>query len=110
MLFRYTVRVQMDDPSVATEWLAWMREGHLADVVRAGATSAEVIAVDRPSGGPAVFEARYSFDSRESFTRYEREHAPRLRAEGLARFPINRGVAYERSTGEVVAVTGQARH
>lgn len=110
MPFRYTVRVRLADPAVAAEWLAWMRGSHAADVVKAGASSAEVIAIDSAPGDAAIFEARYTFDSRDSFVCYERDHAPRLRAEGLARFPTSRGVAYERSTGEVVAVMERARH
>lgn len=99
-MFRYTVACTFTDPAVAEAWLAWMRSGHLRDVCDAGASSAEIVACHehRPR-----FEARYAFPSRAAFQAYERDHAPRLRAEGLERFPLALGVTYERSTGEVVA-------
>jgi len=108
-MFSYTVAAEFDDPAVADEWLAWMHSGHLRDVCEAGAIDAEAIRVDTVAGGVARCEARYHFGSREAFTRYERDHAPRLRAEGLARFPVSRGVRYSRSTGEVVASTSQRK-
>jgi hypothetical protein len=106
-MFSYTVAAEFDDLAVADEWLAWMRGGHLQDVCDAGAIDAEAIRVDTAPGDAARCEARYHFASREAFARYERDHAPRLRAEGLARFPASRGVRYVRSTGEVVASTPQ---
>lgn len=98
--FRYTVIATFDQPAVAEEWIAWMTGGHLADVRAGGALAAEVVRLD---GEPLSCEARYVFASRADFERYEREHAPRLRAEGLQRFPPERGVRYRRTTGECVA-------
>lgn len=97
-MFAYTVTCTFDDPRVAAEWIAWLRDEHLADVIAAGALDAEVIQFD---GSPTRCEVRYHFESRESFATYDRDHAPRLRAEGLKRFPTSRGIKYERSTGEV---------
>jgi len=99
-MFRYTVAGEFNDPAVAEEWLAWLRDGHLRAVCEAGACSAEVVACH---GHPPRFEVRYAFPSRAAFQAYERDHAPRLREEGLARFPAARGVRYDRTTGEVVA-------
>jgi hypothetical protein len=54
--------------------------------------------------GPArSFEVRYHFPSREAFGRYEKEHAPRLRSEGLKLFPVEKGVEYKRTVGVSVA-------
>jgi len=47
-----------------------------------------------------TLESRYTFASRAAFEAYERDHAARLRAEGLALFPS--GVAFTRTTGEFV--------
>lgn len=99
-MFAYTVTCTFDDPAIADEWIAWLRDTHLADVCAAGALDAEVIRLD---GSPCRCEVRYHFASRESFAAYERDHAPRLRAEGLQRFSPERGLKYERSTGEVRA-------
>jgi len=98
-MFAYTVRCAFTDPQVAEEWLAWMRDEHFADVIAAGAQRAELVRLD---GDPITCECRYRFADRPAFERYEREQAPRLRAEGLERFPLDRGLTYSRSTGEVV--------
>lgn len=95
----YTVAVTFADAAVADEWLAWMRGGHVAAVIAGGASAAEVVELDAESG--REIEARYTFASREAFAAYERDHAPRLRAEGLARFGPERGVSYRRRVGVV---------
>jgi hypothetical protein len=99
--FLYVVRCTFapNASAVAPRWLAWLREQHLSEVLAAGAISAEIIRVD--NSGEA-YEIHYRFASRDAFDRYEREHAPRLRADGLARFPLNLGLKYERRTGEVL--------
>lgn len=69
---------------------------------RAGALAAEIVELDG-AGGPRVFEVRYVFEDRAAFDAYERDHAPRLREEGLRLFPpAADGLKYERSTGVVV--------
>jgi len=98
--FAYTVACTFTDAAVAEEWIEWLRREHLADVLDAGAVEAEVVRLDAT---PPVCEVHYRFESREAFERYEREHAPRLRAEGLERFPLERGLTYRRATGVVVA-------
>jgi hypothetical protein len=95
----YTVAVEFKDPSLAAEWLRWLRGGHIADVLAGGATSAEIVQMD---GAISSFEVRYHFPSRETFAAYEREHAPRLRAEGLQLFPPEKGVSYRRTVGVIL--------
>ena len=92
----YTVAATFTDPAVADEWLAWLRGGHLAKVIAAGALDAEVVELDAAEG--RSFEARYHFPSREAFARYEREHAPGLREEGARLFGPEK-VSYRRSVG-----------
>ena len=101
-MFTYTLTATFDHTAVADEWIAWLRDEHLAEVLAAGALDAEVIRVDspdQPADQPVRCEVRYHFASRQSFAAYERDHASRLRAEGLKRFPPERGVRYERRTG-----------
>ena len=105
-MIAYTVVAEFDDAELLKQWLDWLKNGHLADVCASGATDAEAIALDSvSSGGRTVYrgEARYHFATREDFAAYERHHAPRLRAEGLRRFPTERGVRYRRAVAEVVA-------
>lgn len=97
----YTVTVTFSDPALVDPWLRWLRGGHIAEVLAGGATSAEIIALDSPAHTYAI---HYRFPARAVFERYEREHAPRLRAEGLQLFPIEKGVAYRRSVGVVCDV------
>lgn len=103
---RYTVIAEFDDPAVAAEWVGWLRDGHLADVIAAGALDAEVVAMEG-AATPVAYEVRYRFADRASLERYFTEHAPRLRAEGLARFPPERGIRYRRSVGEAVVARGR---
>lgn len=97
----YAVTATLPDTSLAQEWLDWLRGGHIADVLAGGATSAEIIALGQPE---LTFEVRYRFPNRQAFDRYEQEIAPRLRAEGLKRFPPEMGISYRRSVGDVVNV------
>src|SRR5262245_62030642 len=97
----YTVAVTFTDPALAQAWLRWLAGGHVAEVLAGGATSAEVVALDGGTG--QAYEVRYAFPSREAFARYEADHAPRLRAEGLKLFPVEKGVQYRRAVGDVAA-------
>ena len=94
--FAYTVRCTAATRDVADAFRTWLVQGHLRDVCDAGASGAEVVALD----DGLTFESRYTFDSRAAFEAYERDHAARLRAEGLALFAT--GVAFTRTTGDVV--------
>lgn len=81
-------------PELAEAWLAWIRDEHAAQVLATGCfTSA---AVERESA--TRIRVRYTAPDRDAVERYLRDHAPRLREEGLRRFPS--GVSYARSTWE----------
>ena len=95
----YMVAATFPDSDRAEAWLRWLAEGHIAEVLAGGAASAEIVALDAP---PLTYEVHYRFPSREAFERYERDHAPRLRAEGLRLFPVEQGVRYRRSVGIVL--------
>ncbi|MFG0329187.1 MAG: DUF4286 family protein [Phycisphaerales bacterium] len=102
----YTVKCAFTDEAVGEEWVAWLRGEHLAEVLEAGAEHASIVKLDTDeSDGDrgAHYEVRYRFPSREIFNAYEKQHAPRLREKGLERFPLDRGLKYERSTGEIIA-------
>ena len=96
-MFSYTVRIDFDDPALLRDTLAWLQDHHVADVVEAGAEGGEVVVVD----GALALECRYRFSSRDVFVAYERNDAPRLRAEGLA-FLAGRPARFTRTTGEIV--------
>jgi hypothetical protein len=98
-MLAYTVAVTFANASQAEAWLKWLREGHIAEVMAGGAVAAEIVQMDNQ---PLSYEARYRFPSRDVFAAYERDHAPRLRAEGLKLFPVESGIAYRRSVGLVL--------
>ncbi|MFO0663519.1 MAG: DUF4286 family protein [Polyangiaceae bacterium] len=97
-MFSYVVRCEFSDPAVCASWQAWLVEEHCRDVCEAGALSGEIVRVD---GDVLALESRYVFASREAFLKYESEHAPRLRAEGLAK-KGNDDVRFSRHTGEII--------
>jgi hypothetical protein len=98
-IITYTVSATFTDCKVGDEWIAWLTSGHIEQVLKGGATDAEIIKMD---GDDCRYEIRYHFPSRDVFGAYETNHAPRLRAEGLEKFPSSRGITYARSTGVVI--------
>ena len=92
----YTVTATFPDDALADEWFRWSREGHVAAVLRGGATSAEIVALDMrlvPTKSDTSFRpARHS--------RSMSARAARLRCgRGLRLFPVEKGIHYRRSTG-----------
>ena len=80
----YEVRAAVDRAS-AEAYRAWL-EPHIHEILAIeGFTHAELLAEDGEDGRP-VLTVRYHLESRDALERYLRDHAPRLRADGLARF------------------------
>jgi hypothetical protein len=52
-------------------------------------------------GLPVRVQSRYVFPDRAHLDDYLAHHAPRLRAEGLARFPPERGISMTREIGAI---------
>lgn len=99
----YEVNANFHDAATANAWLAWLRDQHIADVVAAGALSGRIIQNDSDVASPQLsFSAQYEFADRARFEAYLRDHAPRLRAEGLQKFPPD-VVTYSRRSGDIVA-------
>jgi hypothetical protein len=91
----YTVRIDFDDPALRDEFGIWLRDRHITDVLAAGAQSAKLYV--HPS--ELAIEVFYTFESRDDFDAYERDHGPRLRAAGLA-FLAGRTARFTRSTSD----------
>lgn len=100
----YTVIVSIRYQTKIDEWLEWMRGGHIDEVIKGGADSAEIVRLDpeHESQPEVIFEVRYKFKDRGTFETYLENHAPRLRREGLERFPLADGFHYKRSVGEII--------
>src|SRR6516164_1862228 len=99
-MIRYTVTVTLPDHATADRFLAWLRNGHIAEVLAGGARSAEIFRVD---GDAITVEIAYRFPSRSAFAAYERDHAPRLREEGSTLFPPASGIVDQRGLAELIA-------
>lgn len=83
----YNVTLNLDE-SIHEQWLRWMQEKHITDVLATGKfTSARLIKVlvEEEMGG-VTYAVQYTTDSQETLQRYYDEDAPRLREEGQRLF------------------------
>lgn len=97
----YSVTATLPDQDLAREYITWLEDGHVDEVIKHGAHSAMIVRISDPAS-PIQVETRYIFANREVFDRYISHAAPGLRAEGLRRFPPDRGIRFERRIGEVL--------
>jgi hypothetical protein len=74
------------EPEILGEFEAWL-EYHVDDVIALpGFTGATIHKAEDPESGAALRVVRYQLADRRALDRYLEEHAPRMRAEGLAKF------------------------
>lgn len=101
----YTVFCTIRYKTMEQDWLDWMQNGHIAEVIQCGASGAELIRHDPETEGQSsmTYEIRYKFDSRGKFEEYLEQHAPRLRRDGYERFPVEDGFQYRRTVGEIIS-------
>lgn len=97
----YTVIATLPDAPTLAEYVAWLQDGHIAGVMAGGARSGQIVRIEQPAD-PLQVEARYEFSDRQTFETYLQTDAPGLRAEGLEKFPAERGVRFERRVGTIV--------
>lgn len=80
----YEVRIAIDH-ELAAEYREWL-EAHMREILALpGFEFAEMLREDT-SGGRAIFVCHYWMQGRDALENYLREHAPRLRADGISRF------------------------
>ncbi|HJL15965.1 MAG TPA: DUF4286 family protein [Sandaracinaceae bacterium LLY-WYZ-13_1] len=95
----YTVVAELPSAQVAREFLDWLADDHLREVVDAGALEGEAVLLERDGeDAPHVVECRYRFADRAAFDAYEAGPAEALRADGRARFADR--VRFRRTIGE----------
>ena len=86
MIF-YNVTINIHE-SVHNQWMKWMQEKHIQDVLATGKFSGArmvKVLVEEDMGG-TTYSIQYTSDSKETLQRYFDEDAPRLREEGLRLF------------------------
>ena len=83
----YNVTINVDE-SIHSDWLKWMQNKHINDVLATGLfTNAKMVRVlvEEEMGG-VTYAVQYFTDSRDKLEDYYKNHAPRLRQEGLQLF------------------------
>lgn len=83
----YEVNLDLDT-AIREDYLAWLAP-HVAEICALpGFTGAQVFEVAEPPAAPgrATLCVQYRLSSQADLDRYLSEHAPRMRAEGQARF------------------------
>ena len=83
----YNVTINIHE-SVHDQWMTWMQEKHIKDVLATGKFSNArmvKVLVEEEMGG-TTYSIQYITDSKETLERYYQEDAPKLRDEGLALF------------------------
>lgn len=83
----YTVYIAIDRDR-ADEWLDWMRQVHVADVIDTGCFVDATLArdPDRDTDQRTAFRVVYRALSEEAFETYQSEHAPPLQQEHTLRY------------------------
>ena len=98
----YCVIATLPDEAIVAEYIAWLRDGHVDQVIAGGAHSAMIVRLetDATESRPRIM-TQYVFSTRQLFDQYVERHAPALRADGLVRFPPERGIAFVRLAGDI---------
>jgi hypothetical protein len=83
----YNVTINIDD-SVHDQWLSWMMEKHIPEVMETGkffkAKIVKVLIVEEMGG--STYSIQYFAETMEKLQAYYNEDAPRLREEGQRLF------------------------
>ena len=99
----YTVHATFPDQATMDEWVAWLEDGHVDQVIAHGAHAATIVKFDREKPtDPLRAEVRYIFSTRENYDKYIREFASAMRADGLKRFSPERRIVFQRTVGVIV--------
>lgn len=83
----YNVTVQPDE-DIATEWLEWMKNIHIPEVMETGCfTSSRIcrMVIPAPEGGSS-FTIQYTCTNMAILQRYQAIHAPRLQKDHIERY------------------------
>lgn len=82
----YNVTISIDE-TVATEWLEWMKEEHVPDVMKTGHfRDCKICRVHGEEEGGITYAVMYTAKSAEDLDIYQEQHAPRLQAEHTGKF------------------------
>ena len=84
ILYNVTVSI---DPSIADEWLEWMRARHIPDVMATGCfVESRISRVHGEEEGGITYAITYLSPSQEKIDEYRDTHAPALQKEHSERY------------------------
>lgn len=82
----YNVTISLD-VNVAKEWLSWMKETHIPDVMATGFfRDSKLCRVHGEEEGGVTYAVMYTAISEDALNTYQAEHAPQLQAEHTQKF------------------------
>lgn len=85
-MFIYNVTVNVAE-EVHAEWLRWMKEEHMAEVMGTGCfTDSQLLKVLYVQDEGQTYSVQYKFVQMTDMERYNKEFAPALQAQMKARF------------------------
>jgi hypothetical protein len=91
IIYNVTINIEND---VREEWLAWMKERHIPDVMKTGCFTENKICkvlVEEEQG--TTYSVQYTCESIDKMQEYQQFYAPRFQKEHTDRFP-NKFVAF----------------
>lgn len=84
-MFIYNVTVTLEE-SIQDEWLKWMKEVHIPDVMRTGLFVENKICKLLSEELETTYAIQYTFRTMDDLHKYQREYAPRLQREHKDKF------------------------
>lgn len=86
-MYIYNVTTQLSW-AIHTDWLKWMQDLHIPEVVTTGCFThhrmVRLLEVDETEG--PTYAVQYFTDTLDSYRRFNTQHAPKLRQDGLKRW------------------------
>jgi hypothetical protein len=84
-MFIYNVTVTLEE-SIHNEWLAWMKEVHIPDVMKTGLFVENKICKLLTEELETTYAIQYTFNAMDDLRKYQKEFAPKLQAEHKEKF------------------------
>lgn len=82
----YNVTLSIDQ-SVEQDWLSWMRDKHIADVLQTGCfLECRLSRINGEEDGGCTYSVMYLAADQATFDRYQTQFAPELQKETATRF------------------------
>lgn len=79
MYYIYAVSVHIE-PSAEKEWLNWMINQHIPDVLKTGCfVNSKIYKVEHEDPNHVIYSIQYMYKNKEDFEKYEKEFAKDLR-------------------------------